>query len=255
MITSKMKQVFLGFLVDPKRDMSAKHQTQQKEAAQNQTEDMHSCIDSRCAPVLIMDTKDPEAGMLHGHSAVGLETRGQRKLLALLFAHGILTCACAALCTYTLYKVQRTEEALHKTPLPEDKGIYLNMQKDLKFSTYLNFTVVWNNSLTLEHGSEVMVPLAGPYVFYICALVKGHGTKGNLTLSQGHTNISFELSAQSGTRCVRQQRVISLYEKEKITFSFRNTYDPYLFLQVLKVGLHYLLGAQDFDTPEYDPHA
>lgn len=117
-------------------------------------------------------------------------------------------------------------------------------------STYLNFTVSWNNGLQLEHGSEVMVPFAGPYIFYICAYLTGNGNKGNLTLSQGRTNVSFELSPSSGERCERRQRVISLYEKEKVTFSFRNTDDPYL--QDLRIGLHYLLRDIAFDTPEID---
>lgn len=122
-----------------------------------------------------------------------------------------------------------------------------------KPSAYLNFTVVWNSSLRLEHGSEIIAPLAGPYVLYFCALVKG--TKGNLNVSQGRTGISFELSATSDEKCVRHQKVLSLYEQEKVTFSFRDTFEPYLYLEVLSVGLHYLLGAQDFETPEYDPHA
>lgn len=62
------------------------------------------------APFLIMDTKEPPSGMLHGHTAVGLETRGQRKLAVLLFTQSVLTCACAALCVYTLYKVHHFEQ-------------------------------------------------------------------------------------------------------------------------------------------------
>lgn len=120
---------------------------------------------------------------------------------------------------------------------------------------YLNFTVTWNKGLNLEHGSEITVPIAGPYVLYFCALVYGNNTKGNLTLSQGHMNISFELSPTLGDRCVRHQKVISLYEKEKVTFSFQNNYYQFLYLQDLSVGLHYLLGAQEFATPEYDPEA
>ncbi|KAK2863909.1 hypothetical protein Q7C36_003063 [Tachysurus vachellii] len=188
--------------------------------------------------------------MLHGHTAVRLETRGQRKLTILLFTQSVLTCACAALCFYTLYKVHHTEEAWHQIPV--DKGIYLRY-KIIDHSTYLNFTVTWNNSLRLEHGSEIMVPMAGPYVLYFCALVYGNDTKGNLTMSQGRTKISFELFASADGRCVRHQKVISLYEKEKVTFSFKNNYEQYLFLQELTVGLHYLLGAKDFGTPEYDP--
>ncbi|XP_027027069.1 uncharacterized protein LOC113658717 [Tachysurus fulvidraco] len=200
-----------------------------------------------------MDTKVPPSGMLHGHTAVRLETRGQRKLTILLFIQSILTCACAALCFYILYKVHHTDEAWHNIPV--DKGIYLRLYKMEHPGTYLNFTVTWNNSLRLEHGSEIMVPMAGPYVLYFCALVYGNSSKGNLTVSQGRTKISFELFQTADERCVRQQKVISLYEKEKVTFSFKNTFDPYLFLQELSVGLHYLLGAKDFGTPEYDPRA
>ncbi|KAK3542274.1 hypothetical protein QTP86_021988 [Hemibagrus guttatus] len=211
-----------------------------------------------------MDTKEPPSGMLHNHTAVGLETRGQRRLAVLLFTHSVLTCACAALCLYTLYKVHRTEEAwiqihaqeqlfLTQHEIPVDKGIYLRKYEIQNPSTYLNFTVTWNNTLKLEHGSEITVPIAGPYILYFCALVYGNNTKGNLTLSQGRTKISFELLATTEERCVRQQKVISLYEKEKVTFSFRNMHDPYLYLQELSVGLHYLLGAQEFATPEYDP--
>ncbi|XP_046692549.1 uncharacterized protein LOC124377212 isoform X2 [Silurus meridionalis] len=205
----------------------------------------------RDVPILIMDTKDPEADRLHGHAAVGLEARGQRKLPRLLFTHSVLTCACAALCMYTIYIVHR--DARPKTPPLVDKGIYLSMLKAASNSSpYLNFTVTWNNSLKLEHGSEVIVPLAGPYVFYICVHVEGNGTKGNLTLSQGQTKFSFELIAQQGKKCVRHQTVISLYENEKVTFTFSNTIEPYLYLDDLRVGLHYLLGAQENDTPEYD---
>ncbi|TTF11755.1 hypothetical protein Baya_15059 [Bagarius yarrelli] len=168
------------------------------------------------ASVLIKKTKEPPSEMLPGD----VETRGQRKL---------------------------------PSENPVDKGIYLSLHKIKEPGTYLNFTVTWNNSLALKHGSEIMVPFAGPYVLYFCALVKGKETKGNLTLLQGRTSISFELPATKDNRCVRHQKVISLYEKEKVTFSFRNTYEPYLYLQVLNVGLQYLLGAQDFETPEYDP--
>lgn len=121
-------------------------------------------------------------------------------------------------------------------------------------STYLNFTVTWNNELKLEYGSEVMVPCPGPYVFFICANLQGTGTKGNLTLSQGHRNFSFELFTTLDTRCVRHQKVISLYEKEKVTFSFENKYDEeYIFLEDLQVGLHYLLGARNIITPDFGP--
>ncbi|XP_060772051.1 uncharacterized protein LOC132882954 [Neoarius graeffei] len=205
----------------------------------------------RDAPVLIMDTDYPEVRMLHGHTAVGLETRGRRKLPVLLFTNSILTCACVALCVYTIYRTQ--EKAWHG-PLPVDRGIYMNLLKVSPDSPYLNFSVTWNNELKLEYGSEVMVPCPGPYVFFICANLQGNGTKGNLTLSQGHRNFSFELFATLETRCVRHQKVISLYEKEKVTFSFENKYDEeYIFLEDLQVGLHYLLGTRNIITPDFGP--
>lgn len=93
-----------------------------------------------------------------------------------------------------------------------------------------------------------MVPRAGPYIFYFCALVTSGD--GNLTLSQGNTTISFKLSASDSNTCVRDQRVISLYEKKKVTFRFIKNGDAHL--QDLRVGLHYLLGDVYFLTPELD---
>lgn len=107
--------------------------------------------------------------------------------------------------------------------------------------------MTWNNSLTLERDSEVMVPLAGPYILYICAYVKGNG---NLTLSQGGTNITTELKHTDGRRCVRYQRVISLYDKETVTFEYDQKESE---LVDLRLGLHYLLGTIDFRPPDIDP--
>lgn len=88
----------------------------------------------------------------------------------------------------------------------------------------------------------------GPYIFYICATVVGeNNARGNLTLKQGKTQASIELQPMFKTdRCLRHERLVSLYETDVVTFIFQKKGDVNLIF--LRVGLHYMLGEQYFSN-------
>ncbi|XP_036438551.1 uncharacterized protein LOC118816148 [Colossoma macropomum] len=206
-----------------------------------------------------MDAKDAEA-RIAGSVAIGRELGARRKFWVLLLLHTLLTGACIACCVWTLSALQSSTSGplvpvnttLWKLPL--SRGIYLNMKKvPDEENTKLHFTVTWNQSVELNHESEVMVKLPGPYIFYICAKVTGNkGTMGNLTLEQKKTVASITLQAENpDTRCVRHERLVSLYEDEVVTINFfKPAGQEFLRLDDLRVGLHYLLGEQHFKTPK-----
>ncbi|KAL6486167.1 hypothetical protein MHYP_G00055590 [Metynnis hypsauchen] len=208
-----------------------------------------------------MDAKDAEAGIA-GNVAIGRELGARRKFWALLLLHTLLTGACIACCVWTLSTLRSSisgslvpgNAAPRKSELPFSKGIYLNMKKvSDEENTKLHFTVTWNQSMELNHESEVMVKFPGPYIFYICARVTGtNDTMGNLTLEQGKTLASITLRVENNNArsCVRHEGLVSLYEDAVVTINFFKPEDQkYLQLNVLRVGLQYMLGEQRFETP------
>ncbi|KAL7871941.1 hypothetical protein SRHO_G00069240 [Serrasalmus rhombeus] len=210
-----------------------------------------------------MDAKDAEVGIA-GSVAIGRELGARRKFWVLLLLHTLLTGACIACCVWTLSALRSSTSGslvpVNTSPriseLPFSKGIYLNMKKvPDEENTKLHFTVTWNQSMELNHESEVMVKYPGPYIFYICAKVTGNNdTMGNLTLEQGKTLASITLRVENNNArsCVRHEGLVSLYEDAVVTINFfkpAGTSNSYLRLDDLRVGLQYMLGKQLFKTP------